>query len=150
MKNSARSTSGNSRIRPESGGQTRNVDGYLVGAPELVGEVSSSSEAYDLHGKLRDYEKAGVLEYVVILLRESAVRWFSLQNGRFGEMTADAEGIFRSRVFPGLWLDSAALFRDDGAALLATLQQGLQSPEHAEFVKLLQSRGGQSQVGSGP
>src|SRR5438045_2882298 len=34
------------------GGQTRlNKDGYLEGAPELIAEVASSSESYDLHVK---------------------------------------------------------------------------------------------------
>ena len=40
---------------------------------------------------------------------------------------ADAAGIFRSVRFPGLWLDSAALLRGDLAAVLQTLQRGLQA-----------------------
>lgn len=127
-------------VRPECGGQVRIVDGYLVGSPELVGEISSSSEAYDLHGKYRDYERSGVLEYVVVLLREQAVRWFALREGQFEPLAADAAGIFRSLVFPGLWVDSHALFRDDGATLMATLQQGLQSQEHAAFARKLQDQ----------
>jgi hypothetical protein len=110
----------------------------------LLGEISSASEAYDLNSKYRDYEKAGVLEYVVILLREQVVRWFLRQNDRFEPLVPDEQGIFRSQTFPGLWLDSAALFRDDGAALMATLQQGLQSPEHAAFVSQLAARRSQT------
>ncbi len=68
-------------VSPECGGQCRIVNDYLTGPPEWVGEIASSSEAYDLHGKYRDYEKAGVLEYAVVLLREQAVRWFVLRNG---------------------------------------------------------------------
>jgi hypothetical protein len=36
-------------------------------------------------------------------------------------------------------LDAAALFARDHARLMATLQQGLASSEHAEFVKRLQT-----------
>jgi hypothetical protein len=127
-------------ILPECGGQCRIVDGYLTGAPELLGEVASASEATDLHGKYRDYERAGTLEYLVILVREQAVRWFVRQGGRFEPLMPDDAGVFRSRVFPGLWLDSGALFRDDDASLIATLQQGLQSAEHTAFVSRLQAQ----------
>jgi hypothetical protein len=43
------------------------------------------------------------------------------------------EGIHRSRQFPGLWLDSAALFDNSLPRLFATLQRGLATPEHAAF-----------------
>ena len=45
--------------------------------------------------------------------------------------------MIRSRVFPGLWLDVKALLKGDLARVLAVLQQGLASPEHAAFVKRL-------------
>jgi hypothetical protein len=50
------------------------------------------------------------------------------------EMPADADGIYRSRVLPGLWLDAAAIFRGDVKRLQEVLNQGLQTPEHAAFV----------------
>jgi Uma2 family endonuclease len=127
-------------ILPEYGGQCRFVDEYLTGAPEWLGEIASSSEAYDLHGKYRDYQRAGVLEYVAVLLREPVVRWFVLHNRRYEPLAPDEAGVFRSVVFPGLWLDSVALLRNDAAAVLATLQQGLQSAEHAAFVQRLQEQ----------
>ncbi|MHB1559408.1 MAG: hypothetical protein ACYC61_18320 [Isosphaeraceae bacterium] len=52
-------------------------------------------------------------------------------------MNPPADGILRSEVFPGLWLDAAALVRNDRKAVQAALQQGLDSPEHAEFVTRL-------------
>ena len=59
------------------GGQTRIEHGYIVGAPELMIEIARSSRSYDLNEKKTDYERAGVLEYVVIELdpdRSSLVR----------------------------------------------------------------------------
>jgi Uma2 family endonuclease len=119
------------------GGQTRlTKDGYLEGPPELIAEVASSSASYDLHAKLRDYEKHGVGEYVVLLVRESRAVWFVRPGGPasgFVEAPPDADGIYRSKLLPGLWLDPAALFRDDLARVLEVLHGGLASPEHAAF-----------------
>src|SRR5262249_14942366 len=53
-------------ILPSHGGQARfSDDDYLVGAPELVFEVSASSSSIDLNSKLRTYQNNGVREYVV-------------------------------------------------------------------------------------
>jgi hypothetical protein len=93
----------------------------------------------DLHAKRRDYEQAGVQEYVVVVLRQRVVRWFVLQDGTYQEVTMDASGICTSTVFPGLWLDAPALLRRDGRQVMATLQQGLETPEHAAFVQQLQA-----------
>jgi hypothetical protein len=38
-------------------------------------------------------------------------------------------------VFSGLWLDAAALIRGDLSAVVAVLQQGIASPEHATFLQ---------------
>jgi hypothetical protein len=49
--------------------------------------------------------------------------------------------MYRSQVFPGLWLDPHALFDDDSERLFATLDRGLATPEHAAFVADLAARG---------
>jgi Uma2 family endonuclease len=128
-------------IDPACGGQTGfSADGYATGPLELVVEVASSSASIDLHAKHRDYEQAGVLEYVVVIVRQGAVRWFVLQEGRFREREAEIDGIFMSTVFPGLWLDAAAFFRLDGLRVMEVLRQGMATPEHAAFVQQLQER----------
>ena len=128
-------------IEPGSGGQTSiSEDGYATGPPELIVEVASSSESIDLHRKRRDYEQTGVLEYVVVVLRQGVVRWFVLQDGTYREVEADARGMFKSTAFPGLWLDAPALLQLDGLQVMAMLQQGLETPEHTAFVQQLQAR----------
>src|SRR6202011_2571692 len=93
-------------ILPEHGGQTReDEEGYLKGAPELNAEVSWATESIDLHGKKRDYEKAGVREYVVVALRQNKVFWFVRRRRKLKDLAPGSDGIFRSEVFPGLWLD---------------------------------------------
>ncbi len=129
------------RLKPEVGGQVQMTDDdYLEGVPELIVEVSASSASYDLHDKRRAYARNGVPEYLVLLAYEQEVQWFVLREDGYELLEPDANGILRSEIFPGLWLQPAALWAGDLAALLTTLQQGLTSPEQAAFVKLLASR----------
>ncbi|MEO8496499.1 MAG: Uma2 family endonuclease [Planctomycetota bacterium] len=125
-------------IRPDCGGQMRFTDDdYLEGAPEFVAEVASSTEAYDLHNKKRDYELAGVKEYLVVALRQKKVFWFVHRDGRFVEQATAASGRYCSAVFPGLWLDPDAIIELNSQKLLAVLREGLATPAHATFVKQL-------------
>ena len=110
-------------------------DGYLTGAPELIIEIAASSAAYDLHSKKTVYRRNGTQEYLVLVAYEQEVRWFRWHNdGREEEILPDGEGVLRSQILPGLWLDPKRFWQEDLAGLLAVLQQGLESEEHARFV----------------
>ena len=85
-------------------------------------------------------KKQGIQEYLVVLVKKQQIRWHRLVKGKYKLIAADAAGVYRSRVFPGLWLDSKALFKDDMAQVLAKLQEGIASPEHHRFVAELASR----------
>jgi Uma2 family endonuclease len=124
-------------ILPENGGQTRQEDDWLRGPPELVVEVASSSESYDLHEKREEYEKYGVKEYMVYAARQQRVYWWIRRGGRYEELQPGADGVFRSETFPGLWLDAAALVQANGAKMHEVLRHGLATPEHAAFVAKL-------------
>src|ERR1700733_3488442 len=119
------------RILPEYGGQSYNAGGYVGGAPELITEICLSSASYDLHKKLDLYERAGVQEYVAVLVHEKEIRWHRLAKKGYRLVSPEADQIWKSKVFPGLWLDGTALLAGDGMQLLATLQLGLKTPEHA-------------------
>jgi Uma2 family endonuclease len=122
-------------IQPEHGGRvTIDENGYIEGAPDLVAEVASSSASYDLHDKLEAYRRNRVREYVVWRVLDRQIDWFVLQGERYEPVVPAADGSLRSSVFPGLWLDAPALLRGDYSAVLALLQQGLGSSEHAAFV----------------
>jgi Uma2 family endonuclease len=126
-------------IESECGGQCRiREDDYVEGALELVAEVASSSVSYDLGPKLKAYRRNGVREYVVWRVLDRAVDWFVLRNDQFEAMLPGADGILRSSVFPGLWLDPSALVRGDLTAAFDALRQGLESDEHKAFVQRLQ------------
>jgi hypothetical protein len=129
----------NLRILDDFGGRSRlNEKQYIVGAPELLGEIAHSTVSLDLHLKKDNYQKAGVLEYIVICIEERKVLWFDLENDRL--LKPDKDGITRSRVFPGLWLDTKALLEQNTSRLLEVLQQGLATTEHQTFIKRLQRK----------
>src|SRR5439155_11753966 len=127
-------------IDPAAGGQTRvSEDDYVEGAPELVAEIASSSSSYDLNAKLNIYRRNGVREYVVWRVLNQAIDWFTLREGRYEELPRDAAGLYKSTVFPGLWLEPAAMVRGELAGVLDILRQGLATPEHAAFVDRLEA-----------
>lgn len=111
------------------------ADDYVEGAPELIVEVAASSASYDMHAKKPAYARNGIQEYLVVLTYEKRVHWYTLVAGEYEELRADTAGVLRSKVFPGLWLQPDALWQRNAAALLAVLQEGLASPEHATFVE---------------
>lgn len=99
------------RILPAFGGQSTDAGKYAAGAPELIVEVSGSSVSRDLGIKVDLYRRAGVREYLTVQLQPRAVVWRQLVRGRYREIAADAEGVLRSRIFPGLWLDPEAFWK---------------------------------------
>jgi Uma2 family endonuclease len=130
------------RILPSFGGQSRDEGPYLADAPELIVEVAASSRARDLGPKSQLYLKSGVRESVTALVEEERILWREVDGYGWRDITADGAGILRSRVFPGLWLDEAAMWRRDLAQVLDVLGQGMASAEHVGFAQSLAVRGG--------
>ena len=128
------------RLLPECGGRTRDEKRAIRGAPELVVEVSKATRYVDLGPKLAEYERAGVLEYVVRALDPDEVIWFDQRQGVLERRPVAGDGIYRSAVFPGLWLDPLALVDNDGRRLRAVLDLGFATPEHAAFVAQLAAK----------
>lgn len=128
------------RILPKAGGQTRDsADDYIEGAPELVAEIASSSASYDLHEKKHACRRNGVREYLVWLVDEDRVEWWELREGEYVSLPSE-NGLLKSRAFPGLWLDPAALVSGESARVLSQLQLGISTEEHAVFGAELHSR----------
>ena len=125
------------RVLPGSGGRTKDTGTYVDGAPELVVEVSRSTKYVDLGPKLNMYERAGVLEYIVRTVEPDEVIWHVLENGRFEVVRPDPDGLYRSRTFPGLWLDPVALLAGNRAAVRRTIDLGFATAGYAAFVARL-------------
>ncbi len=122
------------RVARNRGGQSHAAK-YISGAPELVAEVAHSSRAIDLHLKKQRYAEAGVLEYIVLVLQPEKLYWFDLKNA--AEYLADTSGVFRSVVFPGLWIHSQGLLELDHELTSSALCDGVRSAEHQQFVTQL-------------
>jgi len=123
------------RVLPECGGRSKtDRDDFIAGPPELLVEIALSSKSIDLNKKRKNYQRHGVLEYLVVNTRDRRVHWFDLAGDR---ELAVSDGIIRVGAFPGLWIDTPALLARNSAGLLATLHNGLATPEHAEFAAKL-------------
>ncbi|MGA2741102.1 MAG: Uma2 family endonuclease [Bryobacteraceae bacterium] len=125
------------RILPSRGGQSRNERQFGAGAPELVVEICVTSSEVDFGPKLALYQRAGVQEYITVEGLGRRMIWRVLENGVYVAQTLPPDGIVRSQVFAGLWLDVAAFWADDGAKVLAALNAGLASEDHQRFVERL-------------
>lgn len=112
-------------------------DGYLARGPEFVADVSDNPIKESVPLKVDVYARHDVKEYLVWRTEDAAIDWFVHDGTQFQRTAPDPDGIIRSRVFPGLWIDTIAMLSDDGSKLLATLDRGLASPEHADFVARL-------------
>lgn len=126
------------RILPEAGGRAAiGADGFIHGSPELLVEISNTSAARDLGNKRAAFEAGGVKEYVVWRTHARAIDWFTLRRKRYVALAPHADGSLRSAAFPGLCLDVPALLAGDLVKVMALLQQGTASAEHAAFVAKL-------------
>ena len=86
------------------------------------------------------YRRNGVREYLVWRVLDRQIDWFVLRRRNYVRLPLDKTGLYRSKVFPGLWLDPAALVRGDIPTVQAVLQRGLASREHAAFVARLNAQ----------
>ncbi|MGL6135739.1 MAG: Uma2 family endonuclease [Planktothrix sp.] len=123
-------------LRVEQGGQSIiSEDDYVEGAPELIVEIAASSASIDYNQKLKVYRRNNVQEYLIWRVYEQQLDWFRLREGQYIKLLADAEGIIKSEIFAGLWLDEQALLNGNLAQVLTILQQGIATVEHQDFIK---------------
>ena len=130
---------------PENAGGTSRIsrDDYLEGAPELIVEVASTSASHDLHDKRKVYRRNGVREYLVWLVREKRLLWLVLEDDEYQPLQPGADGLWRSRIFPGLVLNGPALLNGDLARVLADQQRCLGGEDHRRFVAALRQTAGE-------
>ena len=123
-------------LRVEQGGQSIiSEDDYVEGAPELIVEIAASSASIDAHQKLKIYRRNNVQEYLIWRVYEQQLDWFRLIEGEYIKLLADSEGIIKSEIFPGLWLDEQSLLTGNLAQVLTILQQGIATVDHQNFIK---------------
>ena len=125
------------RLLPEYGGQSTTAGPYPQGARIRWRRFVCRVRPTTYMRSSIFIKRPACSEYLVFLVREQEIRWHRLINGVFHVVAADADGIMRSSVFPGLWLDAGAILAGDMAKVFTVLTKGLNTPEHADFVARL-------------
>ena len=106
---------------------------------KLAMEITANSVSYDLGPKLEAYRRNRVLEYVIWRVLDRDMDWFVLRDSAY-EKRAPTDGIYKSEVFPGLWLDAVSLINGELLKVHEVLNRGLASSEHAAFAEELNQR----------
>jgi len=124
------------------GGQSRiDADGYLEGAPEFVADVVRQRAEWPT-GRVEALRRNGVREFAVWRVDDCLIDWFVVRDGKQERLEMGADGVYRSRVLPGLWVDPVALLTDERARAMAVMRQGIASPEQGEFIERLKRAAG--------
>ena len=97
---------------------------YLQGPADLVIEIiSPDSRARDRGEKFYEYEQGGVREYWLIDFVRKQTEFYELgKNGIYRLMNVGEDGIFRSQVLKGLWLQVAWLWQAPLPPLMTVLK----------------------------
>jgi Uma2 family endonuclease len=87
----------------------------ILGAPDLVIEILSAGTAHRDRGrKFRAYERAGVGElWLIDPYGPTGTKFYHLRNGRFSLVRPDKNGILRSAVVSGFWINVNWLWPDE-------------------------------------
>ncbi|MCC7020657.1 MAG: hypothetical protein IT332_12920 [Ardenticatenales bacterium] len=82
-------------------------------------------------------EVTGPVTLVVATAHERGLHWFVLTDGAYVELEPDEDGVYRSPLWPGLWLPADAVWARDAAAALAAVRAGVATEGHAALVARL-------------
>lgn len=127
-------------LRIERGKSQIDVDGYIQGAPELIVEIAASTASYDLQEKLQVYRRNGIQEYLVWQVSDRIFDWFHLRDGEYIKLQPDQNKIIKSEIFLGLWLGLDSLLNYELAEVIKTVQQGLNTTEHQDFIQRINNQ----------
>ena|ERR1051326_909240 len=98
---------------------------FLDGPADLAVEIlSPESQTRDRNDKFYEYQQAGVREYWLIDPVRKQAEFFALSaGGVYLNMPLDKQGIFRSIVLDGFWLEVVWLWQDPLPTLMSVLKE---------------------------
>ncbi|MDQ0286533.1 Uma2 family endonuclease [Desulfofundulus luciae] len=98
---------------------------YMDEPPDLIVEITSpESLARDRGEKYVEYEAAGVKEYWLIDPDRRQAEFYRLaEEGRYRTIHPNEEGIYRSEVIPGFWLQVNWLWQDPLPSVIDCLKE---------------------------
>lgn len=77
-------------------------------------------------------------KYLIWQVSDRAFDWFRLREGEYTKLQSD-EKIIKSKVFLSLWLAIDSLLDYDLAKAIATVQKGIETKEHQDFIHEISS-----------
>lgn len=85
---------------------------YFEGVPDLVVEIVSPTRRHtDRHTKFEEYESGGIPEYWIVEPERQYAEFYQRdETGLYRMAFAGAEGVYRSRVLEGFWLETRWLW----------------------------------------
>ena len=97
---------------------------YLDGPADLVVEViSPESRRRDRITKFGEYEQGGIREYWIIDPKNKTQEFFVRDdNGKFQSVAVGSNGIYRSTVLEGFWLNVNWLWQQPLPSLMEVLK----------------------------
>ena len=100
-------------------------DKYLNGPADVAFEiVSEESATRDRIWKLAEYERGGVAEYWIIDPIKNEVLLYCLgDDGKYGLIQTDVDGILRSRVMNGVWFDPDWFWEPELPSAMSVLRE---------------------------
>lgn len=104
---------------------------YFVGPPNFIMDYAENPKSADMKNRKEIFEKAGVLEYLLVSDNCAKVEWNRLINGKYKKIKADRDGVIKSTSLAGLWLPVKKL-RSDPFAVMAAIDHGITRKEHHE------------------
>lgn len=98
---------------------------YLDGPADLVVEIiSPESQTRDRGEKYHEYETAGIKEYWLLDPTRKRAEFYSLSPDKtYIRMAIETDGIFRSEVLEGLWLNIGWLWQEPLPQLMFVLKE---------------------------
>jgi Uma2 family endonuclease len=98
---------------------------YLNGPADIVVEIVSPDDPdRDRVMKLAEYERGGVREYWLLDQPRQEARFYERgEDGKYRLIPVGDDGVFRSGVLPGCWLEVAWLWQEPRPPILSILKE---------------------------
>ena len=103
---------------------------------EVVGCVQDGEEVV----ALVDQCKPNVVLMDVRMPGMNGIEATRLIKAKYPDVSVLMLSVYRSEVFPGLWLNAAAVLSGNLSQAVELLQEGLASDPHREFVRQIENR----------
>ena len=112
------------------------------GSPNFITDVFSSDTDVEYQNRKRLFADAKVSEYLAIFDTDPLTwHWHSADVSDYGLLSADDDGVLRSKALPGLWVPEAAFSTRDWWAIMASITRGVTRRGHHELMESIWNAG---------